>query len=536
MAYRPELPTDRRIGGDRAAGVVLAVGLVVAFPVILKLGSYHWFLRDDWSFLAGRSLFSLDDLFRPHGSSHWSTLPIIVYGIMWRVFGLRTYLPYQALVVLVHLSTALLLWALMRRAGVRPWMATAAAAPFVLFGPGAENIVWAFQIGFTGSIALGLLQLLLAMHDGPSDRRDWIGLAAGALSLMCSGVGIATAMVVGLAVCLVRGWRIAAFHTAPLAIMYVLWAVVEDPATGVAGFGRPSLETLGRWVASAQEGTFLALGRYQVVAVLLALMLVGLVLTRRDGWRSPRVAVPVALLIGHVVFSAAVAHGRWPFGIESAQSSRYLYLGAAFTLPALAVAADAIAQRWRILAPVLLALLWVAMPANVRELQAGTVFNEGYFDKEERVLTTVVRMPFASAVPRDVRPIPDVFHSPELTIGFLLDAVRSGRLSPSAGSVRPREANEMRIRLGVAQRDPLSAPQECQPQDSPSMIRPAEGTVYELGSPVVLSTVDQDGRPTSQPVRFAPRDGRRLTIELPDLALRIGPAPGATSFEMCERR
>ena len=55
----------------------------------------------------------------------------------------------------------------MRRAGVRPWLATLLAGVFVFFGSGAENILIAFQITFVGSLVFGLTQLLLADHDGP---------------------------------------------------------------------------------------------------------------------------------------------------------------------------------------------------------------------------------------------------------------------------------------------------------------------------------------------------------------------------------
>ena len=63
-----------------------------------------------------------------------------------------------------------------------------------------------------------------------------------------------------------------------------------------------------------------------------------------------------------------------------------------------------------------------------------------------------VRMPFARQVPSDVRPIPDVYLSRTLDIGFLLDAKRSGRLDPSTDPLTPKQVNEMKVRLGVAQR------------------------------------------------------------------------------------
>ena len=66
------------------------------------------------------------------------------------MFGIRSYVPYQLLVILLHLAAAVLLRVVMRRAGVRPWIATLTAGVFVFFGAGAENILIAFQITFVG--------------------------------------------------------------------------------------------------------------------------------------------------------------------------------------------------------------------------------------------------------------------------------------------------------------------------------------------------------------------------------------------------
>src|ERR1700746_3482052 len=98
----------------------------------------------------------------------------------------------------------------MRRAGVRPWIATITAGAFVFFGSGAEDILVAFQITFVGALAFGLVQLLLAAQDARRAGRDWFGLLAGLAALMCSGVGITMVAIVGAAVLLrrgLRGWR-----------------------------------------------------------------------------------------------------------------------------------------------------------------------------------------------------------------------------------------------------------------------------------------------------------------------------------------
>ena len=80
------------------------------------------------------------------------------------MFGLREYMPYLALVVVLHLSVAALMRATMRRLGVRAWIATAAASLFALFGSGHEDIAWAFQIGFERGPFSGALGGSLAVE------------------------------------------------------------------------------------------------------------------------------------------------------------------------------------------------------------------------------------------------------------------------------------------------------------------------------------------------------------------------------------
>jgi hypothetical protein len=522
---------------SRTALIVFAVAIGVAFPLILYLGSFSWFLRDEWLFLAGRKLGSINDLFRPHARTHWSTLPIIWYRLAFRVFGIRTYLPYQAAVVALHLSIVVLLRAVMRRAGVGPWMATVAAAPFILFGPGSQNILWAFQVGFTGSIALGLVQLLLGSHDGPADRRDYLGIGAGALGLMCSGVGVTMAVAVGAALLVLRGWKVAALHTVPLAVVYGIWASIEHPATTTAGYGYPTIGDVAEWLRSTVTGTFTSLGRFDVLAVALAvLFVVGLFFAWRPGeggWRRPRVALPLGLLVGLLAFSLSSVMGRWPFGTDFSRASRYLYVAAGLALPAIAVAADEVARRWRVVTPVVMVLLLLPIPFNLDGFRDDVFFGRRYFDSEERLLTTAVRMPFAREVPRGVRVVPDPYLQ-DVTIGWLLSAQDAGRLDPSTGPISAREANELRVRLGVAEWKTGAAISHCRKVHGPLDLQPAKGARYEIRAPVDISTVGPNGRETSDRVAFLPADGTHLTIELPDLHLRVAPRPGTRTFVWCD--
>ena len=73
---------------------------------------------------------------------------------------------------------------------------------------------------------------------------------------------------------------------------------------------------------------------------------------------------PVALLVGSWCSSSITAVNRSVFGADWARQSRYVSLVGAMTLPALAVAADALATRWRWFLPIAIAMFLVGIPAN----------------------------------------------------------------------------------------------------------------------------------------------------------------------------
>src|SRR5262245_9733635 len=141
----------RAARGSSAALIAFGALLVGAGIFFLVVGRHEWFGRDDFQFLVTRTVTSPYDLFRPH-DQHWVTIPVVVYRLLWWAFGIRSYFPYQVLVVALHLGVALLCWFVMRRAGVRPWTATLVGSVFALFGAGWWNIVVAFQITLVGSV------------------------------------------------------------------------------------------------------------------------------------------------------------------------------------------------------------------------------------------------------------------------------------------------------------------------------------------------------------------------------------------------
>ncbi len=300
--------TDReaRSVSARLALVVFLAVQVVAIPLYLIAARRQWFFLDEWDFLAHRTAWNVGDLFRPH-NEHWQTLPILWYRLLWQLFGIRTYLPYQLTTIALHLVAALLLRAIMRRADVGPWIATIVASSFVLFVSGSQDIVWGFQVGFDASLVFGLAALLFNDHDGSIDVRDWFALGAGLLSLLCSGIGVTMVFVVALATLLRRGARPAVLQAAPLGVVYGIWYATA----GHTGYVSPRLSASDslRFIWNGTSRTFGALGYFWGVGILLAGALVlGLWLARRS--LRTRGATCIALLAGALVTLSIAAVGR----------------------------------------------------------------------------------------------------------------------------------------------------------------------------------------------------------------------------------
>jgi hypothetical protein len=437
--------TDEREshGAAIAFGVVLVVGLI--FYVVA--GRHIWFYRDEWDYLAGRGM-NVHDLLAQHGG-HLSVVPVVIYRLMYSTIGLRSYVPYQLLTILLHLAEATLLWVIMRRARVRPWVATVVAAAFVFFGSASQDILWADQIGFSGALAFGLTQIVLVDHDGPVDRRDWFALGAGLLSILSAGTAIATLFAVGLAMLVRRGWRIALMQTVPFAVLYGAWWL-HYTGTSQASVHDPHV--LWGWVRTGVVDAFDALGQVSVIGWAIAVMLVtGAVLAWRQvpaSARRKRFAVPAAMLLGSVAFLLLTGVNRAWIGIQFAGSSRYLHITVALMIPALGVAADALIRRWRGFAVVVPLLFLIGIPGNLRA--TGTNLpNDRFFSNYAEMVKSLPRTELAHQVPRGL--VPEPVNAPWMTVGFLLDGAHSGLIPAPSTPPTPKQVTEYRLRLSLEQ-------------------------------------------------------------------------------------
>ena len=317
--------------------MAFVVLVTVAVPYYVLRARAQWFFQDEWVFLVERDGGDLSDLFTPHGQ-HWSTLPILAYRVLWNLVGLHRYEPYQLLAVGAHLAVAVLLRVVMRRGGVGPWIATAAAGLFVLLGSGSQHIVWGFGVTFSASLALGIGHLLLADHDQRWGRRDLAGLACGLGSLMSSGVGITMLFVVGVATFLRRRTGDMPRSTprrsrASTASGGTSWGATR----GVLGRDAPTAD-VARFLVRGVSNLFAELGQVRLVGWLLfGVLLTGLALAAREGsaFLRGRGAAPIAMALGALVFLATTGRGRVEeYGVEFATASRYVHVTAALVLPA----------------------------------------------------------------------------------------------------------------------------------------------------------------------------------------------------------
>jgi hypothetical protein len=515
-----ESPPEPSRDNSRVAGAIFAAVVAAAVPLYLIRGHEQGFFLDEWDFLAGRRATSLHDLFAPH-NEHWSTLPILLYRGLWEVVGLRTYVPYQAFIIVLHLTAATLLWIVMRRAGVRPFVAAAAGALFVLLGSGRQDIVWAFQVGFVGSLVCGLAHVLLADHDGPRTRNDTIGLAFGFAGLLCSGVAVTMTIVVGLAVLIRRGWRAASFHVVPLAGVYLIWwlALGRD-ASSTTSFS-PSL--IARFVVVGIGHAFGEIGQVPGVGAALALLLVvGLALTFHQaspGELRRRMAAPGALLVGGIAFLAISAVGRVAvLGPDVARASRYVHIFAAMSLPALAVAIDAVTRRWRAFTPVAIIILLVGVPGNIVAIRAhgSDRFTLGDLQRVEALAYS----PYAQRVPRTARPMGAA--GEEVTVGWLLDGAASGRI-PSPRPMTLVQQATISLELALGQSRVTLAGKACPPLAAPEERVLATGAALIFTSgPIDVQLITADGT-VSRRVPFAPGFGGRLEALTGPLRVRLSP-------------
>jgi hypothetical protein len=301
---------------------------------LLYLGRSLTFWEDEWRSIAfdGGPV----DYLRPV-NQHWSTFPLLLYRATFRVVGLHSYLPYLAQVIVLHLCAVAGAYALMRnRAG--PVVATMVAIPLLFLGTGGENLFWAFQTGFVGSVMFGVWALFFI--ERPSRRAPLIASLLLVASLTASGMGLFFLAVAAARTIFDPSIRLRAVAVLPPLAAYLVWfaLVGRDPlGEGRLFIGASTARFAVRGIVYATER---ASGVDHLPDGYLwgILLFIGLSVLTGYRFASGRpAALAAGCLLGVTTLYSVIALVRAQAdpGYDHAISSRYVYV-AAFLL-ALAV-------------------------------------------------------------------------------------------------------------------------------------------------------------------------------------------------------
>jgi hypothetical protein len=409
--------------------------LVAAFGFLIWATRDQWFDADEWNLLVRRRLIGSEEflgIWDPH-NKHWVTLPVLAYRLLFTMFGVRTYLPYLLLLLVLHLAVAHLLWCLLLRLRVEGLLATAAAAIFALAGAGWQNVTNGFQITFVGALLFGLGAVLVVHDRDMTPRRyGWVWLLLVA-SLMCSGLGVTMVAVVTAIVLLRVGIKAAIVTASAPAAAYLLWYAVQGrnapPGAGEEGLW-PALqkapEFLWRGLTDAVDVETGLAGAGAVLLVLLAAWTLWRADVSDSAWRDATV-----LALGAVLFLALTALGRSGLGPAAAAASRYEYVTLALLLPLAALAVDRLlgagSARWVAIGLGFGFLVLVTVSTVARNADADGLREQ---EQEQRVLAT------SELVTRDDRfleAVPVPVFMPDLDAEAIRRLVRDGKLPSRAG-------------------------------------------------------------------------------------------------------
>jgi hypothetical protein len=336
------------------ARLLVATIAVIACAAILWLARGFNFYFDEWTVILPVDS-SWTVYLQPH-NEHPAMLLRLIYSVLLNTVGMRSYIPYMVVLLALHAATVVLLFELVRRrAG--DLIAIGAAVLLLVMGAAWENLLWAFQIGFVGSVACGLGAMLAI---GAVRPRMWAAMLLLFASLMFSGIGLFFLIAAGVWLALTPERRREVVWLAPVAIALGVWYLTYGrsgtaPApTSLAG-NLAVLPLYTLWGLGASVAGLIGEGGwFGPVMLLLALVVLGFSWRRRrpDGFTAGIVAALIAFYI-------VVGLNRAQIGYEQSGSGRYVYEGALFWLLLLADAARNLPWRgtWR---PALVACVFLA--------------------------------------------------------------------------------------------------------------------------------------------------------------------------------
>lgn len=325
---------------------VCAAAVTVGALLLWATRGYIFYF-DEWTFILSTDS-SWTHYLQPH-NEHPAMIPWLIYTALLNTVGLRTYVPYMAVLLALHATNVVLLFELVRRrAG--DVIGIAAALFLLVLGAGWENLLWAFQIGFVGSVASGLAALLV-MDQRP--ERMWLATVLLFASLMFSGIGLFFWGAAAVWLALTPARRHQLVWLAPIPVVFAVWYLAIGHTGGPGTPAQP--QSLADWLATlplyvvwglaASLGGLIGEGG-GLGLVLLVPALAVIAFT----WRRRRPdAFALGIVGAMIAFYLVLGFNRAQFGYQQSGAGRYVYEGAVFWLLLLADTARNVPWRgtWR---------------------------------------------------------------------------------------------------------------------------------------------------------------------------------------------
>lgn len=360
------------------------------------------FYFDEWDFVQRRPV-SLESLLRPH-NGHLSSLPVAIYQFFFQVFGLDSYKPYQFLILLVHLTLCVVIYLACRSRG--ELIAISAALTVALLGAGWQNIFWPFQIGMIGSAAAGIYALHLFSR---AIKHEWLITAFVAVSLVCSGGGIAVVAGILGVTFLNKRWKLL-YQVMAVVAIYFLWYLKygESQATST------NISKIPKYVYDSAVFAATGLGTTSSIfgGLLLGMLLTLLLSNFKKNMADPIiVGASLTAVAGWVLTALARAQYNDPGAM------RYVYIGATYLIVIFARTLPNHSKVWSSSLSLTAATLFVLSSSST--LNAGANFMR---DTSRAVLTEISVMEILrNKVDPSFRP--DTSRAPQIVAGEYFAAI-----------------------------------------------------------------------------------------------------------------
>ena len=324
------------------AGWIVAIGALIVCSALLFFTRSFTFYFDEWSFITTAPDWTIATYFEPH-NEHPSMLLRLLYAALLGTVGLRSYLPYMAVLYLAHFANVLLLFELVRRRAGE-LIAVVAALLLLVLGMAWEDLFWAFQVGWLASVAFGLGALLALQM-----RRRWRAAAATGLvvvSLSFSGVGLVFAVAAAIHLLLAPTRRNELWWFVPVAISLLAWYTAfgrfgthPDPQPTAANLLFDPLYTV--WGLSQGIAGVIGVSGWFGYP-LLGLAIVSVAWSWKRHGLDPFLA---GIGAGLVAFFLVAGLTRAQLGWQQSGASRYVYVAAVLWLILLGDAARSLPWR-----------------------------------------------------------------------------------------------------------------------------------------------------------------------------------------------